>query len=48
MLIGFILASIHFADAQQLKKIARIGFLSQSSSNFYQHHLKHSVRACAT
>src|SRR5688572_4969142 len=28
LLIGFIVASIHFAEAQQPKKVSRIGYLS--------------------
>ena len=27
LLIGFILATIHFAEAQQAKKVPRIGYL---------------------
>jgi putative ABC transport system substrate-binding protein len=33
LLIGFILASIHFADAQQPAKISRIGFLDPSTAS---------------
>ena len=33
-----ILASVHFADAQQPKKVARIGFLAPATRTGYQHH----------
>jgi putative ABC transport system substrate-binding protein len=33
LLIGFVLASIHFAEAQQPKKVHRIGFLFNTSSS---------------
>ena len=38
LLIGFVLASIHFVEAQQQSKPARIGFLApkRSPSSFYQ------------
>ena len=32
-----ILASVHFADAQQPKKVARIGFLAPAIRTGYQH-----------
>jgi putative ABC transport system substrate-binding protein len=34
LLIGFVFASIHFAEAQQTKKVPRIGFLTTSPSDF--------------
>ena len=32
-----ILASVHFADAQQPKKVSRIGFLAPATRTGYQH-----------
>jgi putative tryptophan/tyrosine transport system substrate-binding protein len=36
LLIGFILANIHFADAQQSSKIPRIGYISGTGDAYHQ------------
>ena len=46
-LVTTALAWGRFAEAQQTKKLARIGVLSQSSANFMcRHNSKHSGKVC--
>ena len=40
LLIGFVLASIHFADAQQPTRVPRIGFLAATSPSAISDRLK--------
>ena len=47
LLIGFVFVSIHFAEAQQLKKIPRIGYLSpldQSRESIRAEVIRHALR----
>jgi hypothetical protein len=46
LLIGFVFASIHFADAQQSTKIPRIGYLTIASLSSNVAASTHSGKGC--
>ena len=43
-----ILASVRFADAQQPKKVARIGFLAPATRTGHQHQTDAFLKVCAS